>query len=156
MRMRPLRTGRRHTRLHGERRRRARLLELASRISDCPSDLIDLVEERLPTQGRGPRRERDTIGVALHFCASRATKRRSTWASRAAESALLGLGDDHEEYLRWLACARGDFLEANAQQDFMMALATLIYDRTRTARWKMRTRRATEPGPSYILSMQAE
>ena len=38
--------------------------------------------------------------------------------------ALLGLGDDHEEYLRWLACARGDCLEANAQQDFMMALAT--------------------------------
>ena len=107
-------------------RRRARLLELASRISDCPSDLIDLVEERLrllKEEGLGA--STDTIGVAsafLRFIGDEDGAR--TWASRAAESALLGLGDDHEEYLRWLACARGDFLEANAQQDFMMALAT--------------------------------
>jgi len=108
--------------------RRARIVQLAGHIADCPRNLTELVEERLRLQhDEGLGASIESMAVAwgfLRFIGDEAGAQ--VWATRAAESARLGLGEDSEEYLRWVAhsCGHYDDSDGGAQQEFMMALAT--------------------------------
>ena len=108
--------------------RRARIVQLAGHIADCPRNLTELVEERLQLQhDEGLGASIESMAVAwgfLRFIGDEAGAQ--PWARRAAESARLGLGEDSEEYARWEAhnCGHHDDSDGGAQQEFMMALAT--------------------------------